>query len=272
LRRGINGIINMLLLGVAGCGGKQEVSSSAAAVAPSVQAAATASPRRSTYYSEKFLFHVRYPGTSEIQPASIAGGETFVVDRGGVARLHGSVWGEEGSSGITPAKRCAQRIRALGLTAVPYTIVKDSWYVFSGTLGPDLYYEKGLIAGSVKTLLLKYPVGAKAQFDPLVPAIANSFESYEIFTGRVSSVIPNVKRNGVDAGGFLWFAPKDGDAHNERVACYYEPQHSDVFESLQEGQSLTVAGFPKDVVIRESSPEQSGLYEHAIRACVITAK
>ncbi len=271
MRIGINVIISVLFLLLGACDRHSDKPSpkSPASPPPAPVSPPPEQSQRTAFYSEKYLFHVRYPDGVRIEAAE--DGESFFVMKA-KHELDGKVWGEENEHGISAAKRCEERIRTIGLTAVPYKVIKEDWYVFSGIVGDEIVYEKGLMPGVVKTLHMRYSAISKEEFDPIVTAIAKSFESYEVLTGKVSMVTPFDRRKGEDTGGALWFESKPTDAHNVRTICYYSPQHIEAFDSLREGQTITVAGYPKDSTIRESSDLQSGLYQHAIKNCVITAR
>jgi hypothetical protein len=72
-----------------------------------------------------------------------------------------------------------------------------------------------------------------------------------------------------EAGGWLWFQQAEGDAINDRTICYYSERDAAKFDKLKERQTVTVAGTPEAIVLRERSEVQAGLYETSIKSCVL---
>ena len=61
--------------------------------------------------------------------------------------------------------------------AVTYKLLKDNWFVVSGTVSNRVFYQKTMLVGNTfKTFRIEYPESQKAAFDRITVEIAKSFK------------------------------------------------------------------------------------------------
>jgi hypothetical protein len=271
-------ILMVSTLLAAGCGS----TSKPPAATPSKPAPHSAPVRASDgHYSGKYHYRVVYPPGTEAAPAEgpNAGdeGEFFTVRAGG-AELQGEVSGDPRQGDMPASVRCQQRIELLQRYAdhdvkpdpappfaVAYKVVKPDWYVFSGTRGTELFYEKGIVRGNaVLTLLMLYPTTKKDIFDQMAAHIASSFQEYLEVTSKAGVMVGEDNEPGL-----LFLDPLPDETNNEHTTCAIDLKDRPQFAKVQEGQTVTVAGEPESLEVRKQTEQYSGMYERRLKHCVL---
>jgi hypothetical protein len=143
--------------------------------------------------------------------------------------------------------------------------VKPDWYVFSGTRGDQIFYEKGITHdATVLTLRLYYPASKKDIFNPIAAGIANSFELYLELTAKAGVM------TGEDGeAGLLFLGELPGEEQNEHTTCSIDVPNRAQFAKVEEGQTVTVAGQPEVTEIRRQTDAYSAVYERRLKHCVL---
>jgi hypothetical protein len=81
-----------------------------------------------------------------------------------------------------------------------YAPQRDSWFVLSGTLGEEMFYERVTIScdrRSIHGWLLTYPVAERSFYDPIVEEIHRSYE-YGDRCGAPASRLTRVRKPGAN--------------------------------------------------------------------------
>jgi hypothetical protein len=89
------------------------------------------------------------------------------------------VYSERGNAGTTPAKyRAALLARRYAGAALDYAPQRDQWFVLSGTLGAEMFYERVSFSCDRRSLhgwLLTYPVAERQFYDAIVEEMHRSY-------------------------------------------------------------------------------------------------
>jgi hypothetical protein len=261
---------------LAGCGSQPKAP--AAGTPPERTAPARTSDG---HYSAKYHYRVAYPPGTETSSAEgpNAGdeGEFFTVHAAG-AEMEGEVSGDPRVGDTGSDARCRQRIQVLQNyddhdvkpdMAPPFTVtyksVKPTWYVFSGTRGNTIFYEKGILHDNqMLTLRLRYPAARKEVFNPLAASIAASFEEYMEVTSKAGVMVGEEGEPGL-----LFLDPLPEEANNEHTTCAIDMKDRPQFAKVTEGQTVTVAGQPEWMEVRKQTEQNAGAYERRIQHCVL---
>ena len=89
------------------------------------------------------------------------------------------VYADRGNAGTTPSKyRAALLARRYAGAALDYAPQRDHWFVLSGTLGAEMFYERVSFScdrRSVHGWLLTYPVAERQFYDAIVEDMHRSY-------------------------------------------------------------------------------------------------
>jgi hypothetical protein len=239
---------------------------------------------RDEYYSDRCAYRVAFPpGTrvrTESSPAGEAEGAFFQI-RAGAETLQGRVDGEARGTpsyeDIPTAEQCERSIGDLQLYrdrktppsvtspfVVTYKVVKPGWYVFSGTRGGEILYEKGLHFTNSARLRISYPAAAKSAFDPLAARIANSFGEYLVVTAKAGVMV------GEDGeAGLLFLNDVPDDSINQLTTCAIDAGNRQQFAGIKEGQPITVGGQPRMVNVRAQTADYPAIDHRQLDHCVL---
>ena len=140
---------------------------SALASAVSAEAASTLS----TYRNARFGYAVDVPSEFRMGEAPVNNDGRVFYDPSseGVISVFG-MYNALGASRESYATEREEDWRGLGGT-VTYRAKRENWFVLSGTVGGDIFYERVIFSAdgdTIATLLVRYPQSEKARFDPLV--------------------------------------------------------------------------------------------------------
>ena len=137
--------------------------------------ATAALPDSLTYHNDRFGTEVTFPAEvfSRAEPAPDNGdGMTWKAGDGASLAVFGSL----NVDALSPADYLDQQIGWLAKgTDVAYRRAGKDWAVVSGTQGETAFYQRFAFgADAVHSVLLRYPVSGKAEYDPLAGPIAGS--------------------------------------------------------------------------------------------------
>lgn len=270
----------MILL--AGCGSKEKP---AAVQQPVASGPTETVSTADEYYSEDCHYRLAFPigtqVTTQESPAGVADGVRFEI-RAGDGPLQGRVSGVASGTpsyvDVPTGEQCDRSIEELGMYrdrasapahappfVVTYRLVKPGWYVFSGTRGNEIIYEKGLHYANSALLRVYYPASKKEVFNPLVARLANSFSEYVVVTAK-AGVMVGVEE---DQAGLLFLNDVYGDDDNLHTTCSVDAKDRGQFSSLQEGQTVTVGGQPRLVNVRAKTELMSAVFHRRLEHCVL---
>ncbi len=124
------------------------------------------------YTNARFGTSVTFPHeifVSQAEPPENGDGRTFLAADGASLAIYGS----NNALEQTPMQLADMSSEGLKVT---YRKLGKDWVVISGNDGTDIFYHRLEFgrAGVIHAFLLKYPASAKAKYDPLVSAIAES--------------------------------------------------------------------------------------------------
>ncbi|PJJ61068.1 hypothetical protein [Hymenobacter chitinivorans] len=126
-------------------------------------------PTYKTYHNARFGFSIDYPTTLRPQPeADNADGRRF-VSADGQTSLTAYAGYDVLDGGLAQYQQLSRR-HWQGKKA---TLVLDqklaTGFVLSGTLGPDIFYEKAVLqAGTLTTFVWQYPATRKREMDAVI--------------------------------------------------------------------------------------------------------
>lgn len=143
---------------------------SACALALAISKPVSAKPF--TYTNARFGTSVTFPDeifTSHAEEPANGDGLLWLAPDGGSLAVYGSINALE----QTPEQLADFSSKGVD---VSYRKVGRDWVVLSGHEGPNIFYHRLEFGsdGVIHAFLLKYPASAKAKYDPLVSAIAES--------------------------------------------------------------------------------------------------
>ncbi len=249
------GAIFLLLFLISSCGSKAPQGSAETKLDPS-----------EGYYSAKAGFRVVYPSGTEAGPGRTAEGNVFRI-RSGDATLQGEISvvlkGSPDWRNLSAAERAEQSIAELGSPAT-YKAVKPGWYVFSGTRGDQIVYEKGLVHGNFARLRVTYPIAKKDAFNSVVANLSNSFTEFLVVTGKAGVITGDD-----DEAGLMFVNDVPDDSINQLTTCSIDVKDRAKFNELKEGQEITVGGQPEFVNVRAQTAENAGVDHRQLNHCVI---
>ena len=132
-----------------------------------------------TYTNARFGTSVSFPAgifRQQMEPPDNSDGATFVAPDGGSI----AVYGMNNAAGQSPAE-LADSIADPGERGdfeATYKRAGKDWVVVSGTEDGDIFYHRFEYGANdvLLAVLIKYPKTRKAEYDPLVGAIAGSLE------------------------------------------------------------------------------------------------
>ena len=138
-----------------------------------------------TYTNERFGFSVCYP--SDLLHPGVApdnnGGRTFIGFDGGRLAAWGS-WNAMGSTLAESANEDKKRF-AEGAGKITYSLVRNDFYVISGTSGDQTFYNHTAFAnGKFSAVELTYPTAESARWNPIVARVSQCFEPDQTRGGR----------------------------------------------------------------------------------------
>ena len=260
---------------------------------PAKQAAASAAPESaagseyhpvSEFYSHECAYRVAFPPGTVLRMDDNLYGESLGASFR-IAVPGGTLEGEvEGTVRGTPmfddrstiAQRCQNSIGDLELYrdrpappspgtpfVLAYKAIQQDWYVFSGTRGSDIFYEKGLQYENSARLRLSYPASEKNAFDPIVSLIAGSFGEYRVVTAKAGIM------TGEDGEpGLLFLQDVPGDDPETLTVCAVDPKDRIQFAAVEEGKTITVAGYPQLVNVRAKTEQLPAVNHRRLTHCV----
>jgi hypothetical protein len=268
-----------------GCGSKEKPAAVKQSTVPEpFETVSTAVNTQDEYYSEECQYHVVFPPGTQVRteesPAGVADGASFEVHAGGET-LHGEVYGVAYGTptyvDIPTAQQYDRNVGDLGLYrdrkaapspappfVVTYRVVKPDWYVFSGTRGDEVVYEKGLHYANSAWLRVYYPAAKKEIFNPVVAGIANSFSQYAMVTAKAGVMVGEE-----DQEGLLFLDGVDGDNDNLHTTCAVDAKDRGQFSGLQEGQTVTVGGQPHLMNVKAKTELMSAVFHRRLDHCVV---
>jgi hypothetical protein len=270
-----------LILLSAGCGSKPKP----AAVKESTVSGPTETvTTQDEYYSEESEYRVVFPQGTQVKtresPAGEEDGAWFEIHAGGET-LHGRVYGVASGTpsyeDVPTAQQCDQDVYDIGIYrdrqsapspappfVVTYRAVKPDWYVFSGTRGDEIVYEKGLHYANSAWLRVYYPATRKEIFDAMAAGMANSFSEYVVVTATAGVMVDEE-----DQSGLLFLQGVYGDDDNLHTTCAVDAKEREQFSSLQEGQKVTVGGQPRLINVRAKTELMSAVFHRRLDHCVM---
>jgi hypothetical protein len=107
-------------------------------------------------------------------------GEVFVGARGQARLLVGALENADGHS--VASYMSYIRRQSYPAYDIDYAPRGRTWFVLSGEDGANVFYEKVMFSCGgrlISSFALIYPIGSKAQFDPIVEGIEKSFRPAE---------------------------------------------------------------------------------------------
>lgn len=132
------------------------------------------------YANARFAYSVEYPKwVLKPQGESDNGdGQRFVSPDGQTVL---AIWGQSNALKERIGERFSHDMASLqedSSLQVIYKVVRQDWFVMSGTAGAQIIYQKTLLRDGVYiTLRLQYPAAKKESFDGAVQRIVASFRS-----------------------------------------------------------------------------------------------
>jgi hypothetical protein len=160
--------------------------SSASTPSTAMESSSTAvSPSPTTYTpfgNPRFGFWVDYPSDLITKTAPDNGdGQTFESKDGSVVF---SAYGSNNADSFTVAEYLKQIVLP-NFKNVTYQAQGSNWDIVSWTDGNTIGYEKDIVgSGSIDTFYIKYPASSKAEFDPIIAHISQSFNTPGIDTSH----------------------------------------------------------------------------------------
>lgn len=163
------------------CACNQKTPAPAAKIAgpasPGARAGTGATDGYAEYVNARFGFSLRYPdsllkGQGE---ADNGDGQSFESKDGG-ARL--AAWGSNNVLDKTIKSEFADALKddKKSSRKVTLKIQKDNWFVISGLNGDNIFYRKQFLLKDQWVVFdFTYPAAQRAQWDPVVAAVAKSF-------------------------------------------------------------------------------------------------
>lgn len=150
---------------------------------------------------------------------------------------------------------------------ITYKVIKSDWYVFSGTLGTEIVYEKGIVVAGTSSavrLRLTYPASAKQVFNPMVGPIANSFGEYVVVTAKAGVM------TGEDGqAGLLFLTDVPGDTFQLFTVCAVDAKDRPLFDKVEEDQTITVGGYPQIVNVRAQTDQSPSVDHRRLMHCAL---
>jgi hypothetical protein len=130
------------------------------------------------YGNPRFGFWVDYPSDLITKTIPDNGdGQTFESTDGSVVF---AASGSNNADSYTPAEYLKQVVLPT-IKGVVYQAQGSNWDIVSWTDGNTIGYEKDIVgSGSINTFYIKYPVSRKAEFDPIIEHIGQSFKTPDI--------------------------------------------------------------------------------------------
>lgn len=132
-----------------------------------------------TYLNERFGTRVTFPAELfETRLAPPANGDGMAWESADGSSL--VVTASHNVLETTPKQMLDQAIRDAGDgRTVTYSVTRDTWLVLSGFEDGFIFYERWVFGGDdvVHGVILRYPAGRRAEFDPLVGPIARSLRA-----------------------------------------------------------------------------------------------
>ncbi|MDB5034557.1 MAG: hypothetical protein JWQ98_1798 [Chlorobi bacterium] len=141
---------------------------------PTTQAG-PAKARYKRYRNAGCAYSIDYPDGLLYPKGEAPNGDCQVfASKDGRATL--TVWGENNPLGTSLARSFATETGRPGRRITCKTL-KRNWFVISGTEGDDIFYSKSVaVAGGFRTLVLRYPAGQGATYNPIAAHIAGSLD------------------------------------------------------------------------------------------------
>jgi hypothetical protein len=140
-----------------------------------------------SYRNTRFGFALRYPADifTSTGATGIDGNERLLRSRDGRALLWISATPNRTGGTAAEYRRALMAGRYAG-AAFDYAPERSNWFVLSGTIGAEMFYERITFSCDRRTLhrwLVLYPVAERAFFDGIVDAIHRSYR-YDLTAGR----------------------------------------------------------------------------------------
>jgi hypothetical protein len=127
------------------------------------------------YANPRYGFSVDYPSDLAAKaPPDNGDGQAFASDDGYVEFIASGI---NNAESLKPAEYLKQIILP-SLKNVTYQAQRSNWFIVSWTDGNTIGYEKVIVGNkSVNSFSIKYPVSRKAEFDPVIKHISDSFKT-----------------------------------------------------------------------------------------------
>ncbi|HJZ79716.1 MAG TPA: hypothetical protein VKD91_05205 [Pyrinomonadaceae bacterium] len=139
--------------------------------------AVPADERWNTYANARFNYSISYPSSLVPQGEADNGDGQVFRSHDGAAELR--VWGSNNALNQSLAAAYQEAISDLQHDggSVSYKVMRDNFFVVSGTQGRKIVYQKTLLRGDVfKAFTFTYPANAKGTYDSITTRIAGSFK------------------------------------------------------------------------------------------------
>lgn len=132
-----------------------------------------------TYHNERFEYSISYP-KDILYPqgeADNGDGQKFLSKEADASLL---VYGSYNFNDQTLEERYQEDSRGGTMESpdkvVSYRLLKENWFVVSGYVSGNIFYQKTLLSNSqFKTFYFEYPESKRKQYDPIVKQLSASF-------------------------------------------------------------------------------------------------
>jgi hypothetical protein len=128
------------------------------------------------YNNARYQYSIAYPAGILIPQgeADNGDGQKFLSKDGKVVML---VYGQFNVLNQTLKKAFSEALSDTPGGAVAYKLLKNNWFVVSGTVSNRVFYQKTtLVDDTFKTFRIEYPESQKDAFDKITGEIAKSFK------------------------------------------------------------------------------------------------
>ncbi len=130
------------------------------------------------YFNHRFEYSISYPSDLLYPQGEAANGDgqKFLSRDGRASML---VYGQEDFQAQTLAQFYQEELRSKAhpTRVVTYKVLRDGWFVFSGSESSRIFYQKTLLRnGEFLTFSIEYDALQKGVYDPIAAAISISFK------------------------------------------------------------------------------------------------
>lgn len=140
-----------------------------------VSLCASAEQTYHTYSNSRFEYSISYPKELLFPQgeAENGDGQKFLSKEADASLL---VYGSHNINAQTIKERYREESRG-GTKVVSYRVLKDNWFVVSGYISGNIFYQKTILNNDqFKTFYFEYPETKKKTYDPVVKRLSSSFK------------------------------------------------------------------------------------------------